>query len=122
MLPASPRSPVLLDTESLWAWLPETPFQPVVWEETAANPQSIPTAQVEKEVKAQDGLGPLLVAEDVTSEPLSSLFQSLHLENKKINIQLERFNLLTRSREAVGTIKCHAKLIMPAPGTVYGMQ
>lgn len=46
--------------KSLWAWLPETPFQPVVWEETAASPQSIPTAQVEREVKAQDGLGPLV--------------------------------------------------------------
>lgn len=67
------------------------------------------------------GLVLLLVAEDVTSEPLSCLFQSLHLENKKINIQLERINLLTRSR-AVGTIKCHAKLIIPAPGTMHGMQ
>lgn len=60
MLPVAPRSPVLLETSLCGAWLPETPFQPVVWEETAASPQSIPTAQVEREVKAQDGLGPLV--------------------------------------------------------------
>lgn len=30
VLPVAPRSPALLVTDSLWAWLPETPSQHVV--------------------------------------------------------------------------------------------
>lgn len=63
----------------------------IFWGKKATSPLSVPIAQ--GGVKVQDGLGPLLMAEDVTSKPFSTLFQSPHLENKEINTQLERFNL-----------------------------
>lgn len=103
VLPVAPRSPAPLDTVlcgpgflkpylSMKKGLPIPRVHPQPWEG----------------VKAQDGLGPLLVAKDVTSG--YSLFQSPPLKNKEINTQLERFNLLTRPRGAVGIIKCHAKV------------
>lgn len=122
MLPVAPRSPVLLETSLCGPGFLKLHFSLQFGKKQLPVPRVYQQPRLRERSKLRMGLVLLLVAEGVTSEPLSCLFQSLHLENKKINIQLERFNLLTRSREAVGTIKCHAKLIMPAPGTMHGMQ
>lgn len=71
VLPVAPRSPALLDTDSLWAWLPETPSQHAVLERNRC--QSPEYTQARGEVRLRKGSAPACAEDRSLKATLLSL-------------------------------------------------